>query len=127
HERLEGRVRRATSKTLGIAAEAAEVVRRQVDPATVEVFGQVAEDVGQLQRDAGVFGVDLRLLPAKSPNVDARQPDGRRDAVAVAVQGCEVGEVNRVQVHLDAVEHVFEVHRRHVETYDRVMESRVER
>ena len=48
----------------------------------------------------------------QAPDADARQPDRRRHPVAVRVQLGERGEPHRLQVRLDAVDHVEQVLRR---------------
>ena len=97
-----------------------QVGQRQIDATGRGVFLQVAEDVGQLQGDAGLPGRLEGLRPAKSPDVDARQPHGRRHALAVQPQLVERFVARPVQVHFHAVDHGVEVFVGNVESPDGV-------
>ena len=90
---------RRAEQFLGGDAEPFEVLPGQVEPAVLRVLADVAEDVGQLQRDPARLGQRLgpAALRAVAPDVQAAEPDGRGDVVAVAVQVVERRERPRVR------------------------------
>ena len=69
----------------------------------------VADNVRQLKSDATVDGGSGCGLFAESPDVDAGQANGRSDTVAVFTQLFERCELNRFQVHFNAVQDVIQV------------------
>ncbi len=116
HQAEKGVVHRTGRQFLFRVAAAAQIGQRQIDAAGGGVFLQVAEDVGQLQGDARLPGRLERLGPAKAPDMNARQPHGRRHALAVSLQFVESLVTSRRQIHLDAVDHRQKVFVGDVET-----------
>src|SRR5262249_18371547 len=66
----------------------------------------VAEDVGQLQRDTEVQGVGARASVPAAEDSDADQADSGRDAPAILYEIVERLVARPVEVHLDAVDDV---------------------
>ena len=58
---------------VGIVAEVVKIFLRQIDPATSGVLAEIAQDIRELKRDAGLFGETDRIGPLKTPDMDARQ------------------------------------------------------
>ena len=92
-------------------AESVEVLAGEVDPAGSGVFGDVAEDVRQLQGHAAALGQPLGepALGAESPDMQAAEADGGGDPVAIAVEVGERREWRGLQVHPAAVDHFVQV------------------
>ena len=88
------------------------------------VFLEIAEDVGQLQRDAAGPGRTDGLLPAKAPDVDAGQPHRRGHAMAINGQLVERLVAVGIQVHLHPVDDRVEMLLGDAEAADRVGHGR---
>ena len=65
------------------AAEPFEIFLRQIDAAHVEVSFHVANDIRQLKCEAQPFGEIGIARIAETENVQARQANGSRDAIAI--------------------------------------------
>ncbi len=117
----------AVAQVVCTIVETVQVFAGQVDAAGSSVFAEVAEDVRQLERNPGRLGMRFGTRIVEPPNVDARQPHGGGNSIAVRIQVREGGEVGRVEVHLHAVEDGFEIRRRHVKPLDRMPQRRIER
>eukprot|EP00964_Phaeocystis_antarctica_P106375 scaffold71262_cov69-Phaeocystis_antarctica.AAC.1 len=93
-------------------AEALEVLPRQVDPLAGAVLAHVAQDVGQLQRDAqrqrGLERLLQRRILRGAHDREDHEPHGARHAVAVDVQLVEGVEAVLVEVHYHTLDHVLE-------------------
>ena len=91
-------------------AELPEIIPGQVDPPVAGVVADVAEDVGQLQRDAAVLGEPLGLAPSRaiSPDMQAAQSDHRCHVIAVVRQLGEGCEAPRLDVHRDPLDDLVE-------------------
>ncbi len=83
-----------------------------------QIGRHVADDIGQLQRDAEIDRVVARLQIAIAENLDADQPDGRRHAQAVLPQLLERVVAVALQIHGDAVDQIFECRSRQFELRD---------
>ena len=94
---------------------AAQILERQVDAAAREIVLDVAQDVGQLQRDAEVQRVVARPVAPAAEDPDADQADRRGDAPAVLEQVVERLVPRRVEIHRHAVDDVLERLARQVE------------
>ncbi len=85
-----------------------EVLEGQIDPVSSRVLGHVAQDVGQLKRNARLLSEFLRARVLVAEDADADQAHDRGHTVAVAVKVGERGiGVRRIarrrpQVHRDA-------------------------
>ena len=92
-----------------LAAEALEVLARQVDAAGRDVLGEVAQDVAELEREAEVVG-ERRAGRAVGAVEDAeREPaDRARDAAAVVLELGEGRVLGAAHVHLGAVDELAE-------------------
>jgi hypothetical protein len=90
------------------AAEAAQFVLRQVDAAVIEVGLHVAHDVGELQGDPEVHRVVAPARMAAAEDVQADEPDRRGHAPAVLAQIIEGVVAAMAEIHLHAVDEVFE-------------------
>ncbi len=66
-----------------------EVFEGQIDATALGVFGYVAEDVGELEGDAGFLGEFFCGRIGVAEDADADEADDRRDEIAVLI---EVGE-----------------------------------
>ena len=90
-------------------AEAREIVERQVDAAAREVAGDVAQDVGQLQRDAEIDRVLLaRRDPGSRRSRTHISPTAEATRMQYSVELLERLVAPPVQVHLDAVDQRLE-------------------
>ena len=89
-------------------AEAREIFLRQVDPSVGEVDADVADDVGQLQREPEVERIVARPRVAAPEDLDADQSDRRGHATAVSGQLVEGRVTRSMQVHFDAIDEVVE-------------------
>ena len=69
-----------------VRTEASEVFLRQVDAAAIEVLGDVAEEVGQLEREPEVARVRLRVRRHRLEDGQHHLADDRRGAVHVHEQ-----------------------------------------
>ena len=72
-------------------AELIQQVDGEIDAAALDVFLDVAQDVGELEGDAGLFGEFFGARVGVAEDADADQADDRGDEVAVAVEiveGC---------------------------------------
>src|SRR5687767_4059223 len=67
-------------------AESCQILLRQIDSAALEIDPDVANDVGDLQREAEVEGVFSRSRVAAAEDLDADQPNRGRHAAAIADQ-----------------------------------------
>ena len=103
--------------------EAAQILLGQVDAPRTRVDLDVAQDIRELQRDAEVHRVIAGAGIAVAEDLDAREPDGGRHAVAVRVQLLERLVAGLVQVHLDARDDLFEHGARDRKGADRRLES----
>ena len=63
---------------------------RQIDPASRRILGDVAQDVGQLQRLPKVFRVTLCRFAIATKNANAQKPHHRGRTMAVKFQFVEV-------------------------------------
>ena len=88
------------------AAGGREIVERHVHAAARQIVLDVADDVGELQRDAEIQRVVARLRIAAAEDPDTDQADRRRDAVAILQQIVECLIPRRVEIHRHAVDHV---------------------
>src|ERR1043165_9382796 len=86
HQFAEGRIDYALAQVFGGIAETIEIFLRQVNSATCSIFAEVAQDIRQLKRNAGVLGMAERCYAMEAPDVNARQADDRGDVVAVISQ-----------------------------------------
>ena len=108
-ESPEGIGRLRATEVEAAASGSGEVRGRKVEPATVEILRDVAEDVGQLKRQSAGLPRGDRLRRTESPDVDRREADGASDAAAVEFERSDIGDVERVEIHSHAVEHGPEV------------------
>src|SRR5581483_9399388 len=92
------------------AAEATEVLLRQVDAAARGVLGDVAQDVGELEGQPEVHRIVARRGVRVAEDLDAHEPHRARHVAAVTL---EVVLPSRVavadEVHLDPGDHGLEV------------------
>ena len=99
HEVDEGLAAGAGEDVLLTEAVGGEVFAGEVGAAGLGVLAEVAEDVGELERDAALDRQGLGLGAAgEAPDVDARDADDAGDAVAVLVQVVEGVERRGAQV-----------------------------
>ena len=79
-----------------------EVGEGEIDAAAGGVFGYVAEDVGELERDAGFFGEFFGTRVGVAEDADTDQAYNGGDQIAVAVEivkGCVgVGSVGAARI-----------------------------
>ncbi len=85
-------------------AEARQFVLRQVDASAPRIFADIADDVGELERQAEVMGVLERLAVAVAEDFRREQADHAGDPVAIQVQRLEIRVTDLVEVHLHAVD-----------------------
>src|SRR5207245_11696829 len=83
--------------------------RLKVDAPARGVLPEVAQDVRQPEGDAEVDGVGLGFGRAGPENLQADEPDRRRDSVAVLVELAECGVAVDGEIHLHARDDVVEV------------------
>ena len=98
------------------AAVGAQILLRNIDATLLEITPHVAQDVGELQGDAEIDRVLLRRRLAAAEDVEADEPDGRRDANAVPVQFVERLVAARPEIHLDAFDERLEWRARQAES-----------
>src|SRR5262245_59394635 len=91
------------------AAEARQVLQRQVETAPGGVLAYVAQDVGELERDPEIARVVGRAGAVMPEDLDAQQPDGGRDEVAVLLELVEGPVAPARQVHRDPADEIREV------------------
>ena len=100
-----------------------QVVERQVDAPPLEIGLDVAQDVGQLQRDAEVERVVGRPRAATAEDPEADHPDRRCHPAAVFEQIVERLIARRVEIHRDAVDHILERLARQIELTDKRLQA----
>src|SRR6202050_1321967 len=88
HQFRQSRSERTGQLFLG-NTELFEVLLRQIHPAEAQIFRQIAQDIRQLKGDAETFGEVGGAVIAKAKDVDAREPHGAGDAVAILPQTVE--------------------------------------
>ncbi len=86
HQLEELRRRRPASELVLGDTEASQIFERQIDPAAAIILGDVAQDVGPLERQAALDGGRRRRRVAGAQMQARRQPDHRRDLVAIVVE-----------------------------------------
>ncbi len=69
---------------------AREVFERQIDAVAFRIFGNVTEDIGELEGNAGLFGEFFGARIGIAEDADTDQPYDRSDQVAVTI---EIGKV----------------------------------
>ncbi len=69
-----------------IGAEFADVFVRNIDAAVLAILAHVAQDVGQLKRDAAFLGQRKRLGRFESEDVNDGETNHARHLIAVAIQ-----------------------------------------
>ncbi len=92
----------------GRDAEALEILLGQIDAPGPGVGLNVAHDVGQLERHPEIDGVLARPHVRVAEDLDAAEPDGGRDAVAVGVELVEGLVGGAIEVHLHARDDLVE-------------------
>src|ERR1043166_5818266 len=80
-------------------AETGEILLRQINSSVAQVFSDIADDVGHLERQAELDRVSGAGRIAVPENLDADQPDGARDAVAIHPQFLKGVVADRTQIH----------------------------
>ena len=105
------RVRRDQREQLPVDAERRQLVGGQVDAAAVEVFADVAEEVGELERHAERRrgGLGVRPRAGRAQDRQHLEPDHGGGAVDVAVEVGERRVVGDLGVHAHRREEVGEV------------------
>src|SRR5262249_50538468 len=93
---------------------ASEVVFGQVHSAEAIVFGEVADDVGELKGKAKLFGEIERARIAEAENMRAGKADGPSYAVAVFLEAREGSVGADREIHFSAGDEVVEIARGHV-------------
>src|SRR6266568_1745920 len=83
--------------------ELPELVHREIDAALARVFAHVADDVGELEREAEPLGVVERPWIAVAEDRRRERADHARHAMAVELQRREIQIAALIQVHLHAV------------------------
>src|ERR1039458_9641294 len=63
-----------------------EILEGQINTVAGGVFGDIAEDVGELESDSGFFGELLRAQIFVTEDANANQADYRCDEVAVSIE-----------------------------------------
>src|SRR6202034_2309691 len=92
-----------------IGAEFANIFLRDVNAVILEVLADVAQDVGQLERDAAFLGQLKRFGRLKTKNVDDGEANHARDLIAVAIQLIEGSELLGLEIRADAIDHLIEI------------------
>ena len=115
HQPLKARAVHAVEDLLRAHAKSREIVERQIDSAPARILADIAQDIGQLEGDSKVVGVDARDGIAIAENLDTHQPDGRGHAIAVETQIVEGLIARAREVHLDAVDKFVEIAARDIE------------
>src|SRR5579862_5867174 len=105
-------------------SEPIEIFQGKIDPAHFEISADVANDVGQLEREAQAFCQIRSFRITETENVQAGEAD--RACYTITVFGeaveCSVGR-NR-QIHLRAQNQIMKVARRNFEARNSVGQSR---
>ncbi len=96
-----------TQVVLG-AAEALQILDRDVHAAALEIGRHVADDIRQLQRDAEIDRVVAGLQIAISEDLDADEAHGRRHAQTILAQLLERLVSIALQIHGHAVDQILE-------------------
>ncbi len=97
-------------------AEARQFVERQIDAIAARILADVADDIGELERGAEVFGVAQRCGIAVAENLCRHQADHTRHPVTIRLQRGEVGIAVVLQIHLHPVDDFVETRPREIET-----------
>src|ERR1019366_6509955 len=84
-----GAARGKLAQFVDVLAELIQQVDGKIDAAALDVFLDVAEDVGELERDAGLLGELFGARVGVAEDADADKADDRGDEVAVAVEVLE--------------------------------------
>ena len=98
------------------------VLAREVDAPGRGVLADVAQHVGELDRDAQVHGVVAHARAAQPAHAAHEQADRRRDAVAVVLELGERLDLGAAQIDLDPREQVEEAVLGQMEAVHRVAE-----
>ena len=85
-------------------AEALQIFLRQVNAPHPRVFAHVADNVGELQRQAQRFRVLQRLRAVEAQNPRNQPPHHAGHAVAVVTQIVKRGITDVVQIHFHSVD-----------------------
>src|SRR5262245_12440171 len=99
----------AGEQLLLVAAEVSQVLERKVDAAAGAVLAHVAQDVGELERDAEVARIVRGGGMPAAEDLDAEEADGGGDQVAVLLERAEGPVAPAREIHLDAADQVREV------------------
>src|SRR5262245_79510 len=99
----------AGEELLLVAAEVPQILERQVDAAAGAVLAHVAQDVGELERDAEVVRIVHGGGMPAAEDLDAQEADGGGDQVAVLLELVEGPVAPAREIHLDAADQVREV------------------
>ena len=108
------RGRRAMQQRIERNSVRREVIERQIDAVARRILAHIAQNVGELEGDAGFLGQFLGALVAVAEDANADQAHDRRDQVAVAVEigeGCVgVGRAGGrvIEIHGDAGDQLVE-------------------
>ena len=92
-----------------------QIFKGKIDPPPLEIRGDVAEDVGQLERDTKIERVVIRPRIGAAENADANQTHRRRNTATVLAEIVERIVLVLDEIHLDAVDHVIKLLAREVE------------
>jgi len=95
---------------------ARQVFDGQIDAATLEILANVAQDIRQLESDAGLLGKLLGTRVGVAEDADADQSHDGRDEIAVAIEMLK----GRICIVLARLRGAVEVHRR---TLDKLIEE----
>src|SRR5712691_2462513 len=87
HQRSKAIVVLLSEQVVDRDSELRQIRHRQIHASGLSVLAHIAQDVRQLEGRAAVDRAANRLVAAvKTPNVDAAQPDGSRDEIAIIRQ-----------------------------------------
>ena len=78
-------------EVFGADTKMREIFERQIDASALGVFADVAQDVGELEGDAGFFGEFFGARVGVAKDADADEADDGGNVVAVAAQVFEGG------------------------------------
>jgi len=106
------------------AAELRQVFLGQIDAAHFKIGSNVANDVGQLKREAKPFGEIGVARVAKTKDMQAGEPDGAGNSVAILGKLVEGRVGADGEVHLGAENQVMEVARRNLKARNRIGQRR---
>jgi hypothetical protein len=106
-----------------VDAEVAEFIGGEVNAMVVEVFADIAEDIGELEGDAAFFGEESGAGVGEFEDMDDGEADDTGDEVAVAVEVVEGFDLRAGEVAGDAIDHFMEEAVRDLEALGGVGES----